>query len=64
MPNQETTKLLTPHEAGEYLGVAPETLNVWRATRRYKIPYVKVGRSVRYRLTDLEAFVQQRLVAT
>lgn len=56
----ETKKLLTRKEAAEYLGVRPETLAVWHCVRRYKLPVVKVGRSVRYRLADLEAWLTER----
>jgi excisionase family DNA binding protein len=56
----------SPHvpekEAAEILGVTPGTLSVWRCTRRYPLPYVKVGRSVRYRMADLEAFIESRTV--
>jgi excisionase family DNA binding protein len=55
-------KLLTRQEAAEYLGVRPETLAVWYCTRRYKLPVVKVGRSVRYRLADLERWLAARTV--
>jgi excisionase family DNA binding protein len=53
--------LLTPEEVAEYLGVSVETLNVWRCTKRYNLPYVKAGRLVRYRRADVEAFVASRL---
>jgi hypothetical protein len=49
-------RLRSPREAGELLGVTPGTLAVWRATKRYALKYVKVGRSVKYRLEDLLAF--------
>ena len=55
-------KLLTRKEAAEYLGVRPETLAVWHCTGRYKLPLVKVGRSCRYRLADLEAWISARTV--
>jgi hypothetical protein len=48
--------------ASEFLGVARGTLQVWRSTKRYPLPYVKVGRLVRYRLRDLQAFLQARTV--
>ncbi|HEX2858765.1 MAG TPA: helix-turn-helix domain-containing protein [Alphaproteobacteria bacterium] len=51
-------RLLTPEEVAVILGVSPETLNVWRATKRYALPYVKAGRLVRYKLEDVEAFIQ------
>lgn len=54
--------LLTRNQAAEYLGVKPQTLALWASTKRYKLPYVKVGRSVRYRRSDLEAFLNSRTV--
>ena len=55
-------RLLTRTEAGAFLGIKPETLSVWHSTRRYSLPVVKVGRSVRYRLSDLIAFLQSRTI--
>ncbi|PCJ09737.1 MAG: hypothetical protein COB16_03340 [Rhodobacteraceae bacterium] len=43
-----STNLLTPEQVSDYLGVSVETLNVWRCTKRYNLPYLKVGRLVRY----------------
>jgi excisionase family DNA binding protein len=56
-----TSKLNTPEQVAEYLGVSIETLNVWRCTKRYNLPYVKAGRIVRYRMQDVEAFVASRM---
>lgn len=42
------------------LGVKTSTLAVWRSTGRYKLPYLKVGRLVRYRLADLAEFLARR----
>lgn len=55
-------KLLTEAEAADYLGVKPQTLCAWRCTKRYSLPYIKVGRLVRYRPEDLEAFLAERTV--
>lgn len=55
-------ELVDERRAAEILGVRPNTLSVWRCTRRYDLPYVKVGRTVRYRLTDLQAFIEQSTV--
>ena len=41
------TEMLTPQQAADYLGIAPQTLAVWRCTRRYAVPFVKVGSKVR-----------------
>ena len=55
------TNLMTPEEVAEYLGISVETLNVWRCTKRYDLPYVKAGRLVRYRIADVEAFIASRV---
>lgn len=44
--------------AAQILDVTPGTLQVWRSTGRHSIPFVKVGRNVRYRRTDLEAWLR------
>jgi predicted DNA-binding transcriptional regulator AlpA len=56
------TKLLTPQQVSNILGISVETLNVWRATKRYKLPYTKIGHLVRYRSHDIETFIQERTV--
>ncbi|MBL1264928.1 helix-turn-helix domain-containing protein [Candidatus Methylomicrobium oryzae] len=57
-----TDPLLNNEQAAAYLGVTPRTLDVWRCTKRYSIPYVKVGRLVRYRKSSLDAFHQSRTI--
>lgn len=56
-----TSKLLTPQQVADQLGVTTHTLAVWRCTKRYPLPYVKSGRLVRYRPTDVAAFIESRL---
>lgn len=61
--NAETSpisEMMTPQQAADYLGVSVQTIAVWRCTRRYPIPFVKVGRKVCYRKTDLDRFIQHR----
>lgn len=50
--------LLTREQAAEYLGIATSTLANWACTKKFNLPYFRVGRSVRYRKSDLDAFVQ------
>jgi excisionase family DNA binding protein len=57
-----TTDLLTSTAAAEYLGVAPNTLAIWRCNKRYEIPYIKVGSHVRYRRDDLDVWLASRTV--
>lgn len=58
-----TDKLLSPTQAAELLGVTTHTLAVWRCSQRYELPYVKVGRLVRYRYADLLTFIESRTQA-
>ena len=53
-------QLLTRNAAAEYIGVKPQTLAVWATTGRYNLPVVHVGRLVRYRREDLDAFLASR----
>jgi excisionase family DNA binding protein len=58
-----TDRLLTEDEAAELLATKPQTLSVWRTTKRYPLPYVKVGRNVRYKLSAVLAFIEARTVS-
>jgi hypothetical protein len=53
--------LLTPTEAARHIGVTAGTLSVWRCTGRYSIRYLKIGRKIMYRLTDLDAWLDSRV---
>lgn len=58
-------ELLTEARTAELLGLTnPKTLAVWRCTKRYSLPYVKFGRTIRYRRKDVEAFIAAHLVPT
>jgi len=54
--------LLTETQVAEFLQLAPGTLQVWRCTKRYPLPYVKLARAIRYRMEDLQAFVAARVM--
>jgi predicted site-specific integrase-resolvase len=54
------SKLLPPESAANYLRVKEGTLAVWRGTGCYKLPFVKVGRRVMYRIEDLDRFLEER----
>lgn len=57
------TDLLTSGEAASYIGVTSRTLEVWRCTKRHWIPYIKVGRLVKYRQAALDAWLTSRTVS-
>lgn len=52
--------LLTPDQAATALNTEPSTLQVWRSTRRYDLPYVKIGGRVMYRLSAINTFIDSR----
>lgn len=53
-------RLMTVQEASEYLAVSVSTLYGWVWQRR--IPFVKVGRAVRFDPVELESFVDANRV--
>lgn len=55
-------ELLDPHAAAKFLGMSAGTLSVWRCTKRYDLPYIKVGRKIKYDMADLLAFLEARKV--
>jgi len=53
-------KLISPKEASRILCVTPGTLSVWRSTGRYSLPYIRCGRLIRYKLSDVLSFIENR----
>lgn len=62
MTTAEMTRkqLLTEDEAAELLNIKPQTLSAWRCRGMHALPFVKIGRAVRYRIADLEAWMEKR----
>lgn len=52
---------LDKDQAAEFLRLSPNTLQFWRSTGRYGLPYIKSGRRVFYMLGALRAFVNSRI---
>ena len=57
---QAGKELLDERAAADVIDVTPGTLSVWRSTGRYALPFLKVGRKVRYRHSDLLAWLEKR----
>jgi excisionase family DNA binding protein len=53
-------KLLTRKETADLLGVSCGTLAVWVSCKRYPLPYIKVGRLVKYDYEDVLKFLELR----
>jgi len=51
-------KLLTPQEIAEVLGVQPSTIYQW--THQGYIPYIKIGKFVRFKEKDVEKWVERK----
>lgn len=54
--------LLTDKEAAAYLNLSASTLAVWRCTKRQELPFIKLGRAVRYRQADLDKWLESQTV--
>ena len=52
-----TENLLTIQDTAKLLNVKKGTLDTWRSTKRYPLPYVKLGKTIRYRYEDVKQFI-------
>lgn len=52
-------QLLDAHEAGRLMGFAPGTVMKWG--RAGKLPRVVLGRSVRFRMSDIRQVIREHL---
>jgi len=55
-------RLLNVEEAAGYLGLKVDT--VYKKARLRELPYVKVGRALRFDVKALERFVEQHTIET
>ncbi len=54
--------VMSRREAERYLGLRPHVLDVWASEKRYSLAYIKIGRRVGYRKSDLDEFLESRTV--
>jgi len=54
-------KLLTPQQVAETLDVKVSTIYQW--THQEFIPHIKIGRFVRFRISEIERWLDERKVA-
>jgi len=55
-------RLLNVREAAQYLGLEVDT--VYKKARLRELPYVKVGRALRFDVIALERYVEQHTIGT
>lgn len=58
----QAQNLMTDKDAASYLNLAVNTLAVWRSTKREDLPFIKLGRAVRYRKSDLDNWLNANTV--
>ena len=58
VPPEAEPALLTAVELARWLRVAPRT--VYRFVRHAQLPYVRVGRGLRFKRADVEAWMHRR----
>lgn len=52
--------LVDPEVAAVILGVEKDTLATWRHNGAQQLPFLKIGRAVRYRVNDLAEYLARR----
>ena len=56
-------RLLNENETAQILGVKPQTLALWRCRERNTdLRFLRIGRVIRYRMEDVEQFIQSHAV--
>jgi excisionase family DNA binding protein len=60
--DEATPALLSTVQVAKLLGIKPHTLAVGRCEGTNEIPYFKIGRSVRYRREEVEAYLASNQV--
>jgi len=57
--DSNSSSLLTPEQVAEYLNISTRTLANWRCTGLNNLPYTKIGRCIRYKEADLNAYIDR-----
>jgi helix-turn-helix protein len=55
-------KLMTEQDAAQIVGVTVHALRAWRWRKKGGPAYLKLGSCVRYRLSDIQAYLDRHLV--
>lgn len=58
----EQDRLLTTTEVSEWLGISHQLLEISRSRGNSLIPFVRIGRAVRYRTSAVNDFLQSQTV--
>jgi hypothetical protein len=69
MDSVSQSRMLSEQEAARYLGIAPQTLRQQRSegarsNRLPLVPFVRMGRTIRYDVKDLDDFIAAHRVTS
>lgn len=53
-------RLLTPKQTATFLCISERKL--WSLTNENQIPHIRIGRSVRYAVSDVEAWIETKKI--
>jgi len=56
-----SSSFLNEREVASILGIQYKTLTTWRHTRAVELPYLKLGRAVRYQVGDIRQFISENM---
>jgi len=61
-PSLNIDTIIDTNGASKLLNIPAATLIKWRSTGQNNIPYIKIGRQVKYRTSVLLAYIEQHTV--
>lgn len=56
---ENSQNLISPEQAADYLNVSTATLANWRCLGTPNVPYLRIGRSIKYRRSDLDDYIKK-----
>jgi hypothetical protein len=56
-PKTKESRLLTERQVAAILQIKPNTLAHWRLTKLKPLPFIRIGRTIRYHSEDVEQFL-------
>ena len=56
-------RLIGIEELSERIGLRPHTIYQWISQRRMPFPYVKIGRSVKFEICDVNTWIEAQKIA-
>jgi hypothetical protein len=61
-PSLDIDTLTDTEGAALLLSIPAATLTKWRSTGEVRIPFVKIGRQIKYRTSDLKKFIESSTI--